>query len=364
MHTKPIYINGLGNVSPQKTTSPEDFLEEPVSYETNRLKCIDPGYKDFIPSDMIRRMGRIIKMGVAASKICLRNAGQTLPDGTFTAPDAIITGTGMGCLEGTEKFLTSMISNKEELLTPTSFIQSTHNTVAGQIALLLQCHGYNFAYVHRGFSFESALMDAITQIKTGEFSNVLVGGSDEITSHSFAIMDRMGHWKQKPVQSLNLLTDPQRGTIAGEGASFFFLENQQNQNTLAELKGITTLLTPESTAETGKKCEQFLAKHELTLQDIDLLVPGLNGDDRFDKVYYEFILEYFPATPLACFKHLCGEYHTATAFALWLAAMIMDKQTVPAITLFHGEVSLPIKNILIYNHFRAMEHAFILVSQA
>ena len=52
-------------------------------------------------------------------------------------PDAIITGTGLGCLEDTEKFLTAMVTNKEEFLTPTSFIQSTHNTVSAQIALLL-----------------------------------------------------------------------------------------------------------------------------------------------------------------------------------------------------------------------------------
>jgi len=364
MHTKSIYINGLGNVSPQNTTNPDDFLDEPLSYETNLLKCLDPGYKEFIPSDMLRRMGRIIKMGVAASKICLRNAGQSLPDGTFIAPDAIITGTGMGCLEDTGKFLTSMINNQEELLTPTSFIQSTHNTVAGQIALLIKCYGYNFTYVHRGFSFESALMDAIIQIKTGEVSNVLAGASDEITSHSFAIMERMGHWKQKPFHSLNLLKDTQRGTIAGEGASFFFLENQKKQHTYAELKGITTLLTPASVAEAGQKCAQFLAKHELTFHDIDLLVPGFNGDIRFDTVYNEFIADCFPATPLACFKHLCGEYHTATAFALWLASLVIEKQRVPAVALYRGEPSLPINNVLIYNHYRNIEHAFILVSKA
>ncbi len=45
-------------------------------------------------------------------------------------PGAIITGTALGCLEDTVTFLTRMIELNEELLPPTAFIQSTHNTVA------------------------------------------------------------------------------------------------------------------------------------------------------------------------------------------------------------------------------------------
>ena len=73
--------------------------------------------------------------------------------------------TGLGCLEDTEKFLSSIYTNEEKLLNPTPFIQSTHNTVAGAIALAIKCHGYNATYTHRGFSFESALEDAL--IATG-----------------------------------------------------------------------------------------------------------------------------------------------------------------------------------------------------
>ncbi|MEI7980870.1 MAG: beta-ketoacyl synthase N-terminal-like domain-containing protein [Bacteroidota bacterium] len=360
----PVFINGLGCISPQKTTDPGHFLDDPLSFETNRLNSIDPGYKDFIPAELIRRMGRIIKMGVAASKMSLRDAGRIQTDGTLLAPEAIITGTGLGCLEDTGKFLTSMIANNEEFLTPTSFIQSTHNTVAGQIALLLKCHGYNFTFVHRGFSFESALLDAITQIRSGEFSNLLVGGSDEITSHSYSIMDRMGHWKQKPIHSINLLDDPQRGTIAGEGASFFFLENKKNDHTRAEIKGIATILNPSSTGEIAEKCRIFLNRQGLIPENIGLVISGMNGDPRYDKVYNDFIRESFPDTPLACFKHLCGDYQTATAFALWMAAMIMDKQTVPQVIRRKGEVTYPLENILIYNHYRNMEHSFILVARA
>jgi len=384
MTDTPIFINGLGNVSPQKTTDSNHFLEEPVLLETNRLKCIDPGFKEYIPADMIRRMSRIIKMGVAASKICLKDAGIGQNDISLRdiTPDAIITGTGLGCVEDTEKFLTSMISNKEEFLTPTSFIQSTHNTVAGQIALLLKCHGYNFTYVHRGISFESALIDAITQIKMGEFSNVLVGGSDEITDPSFAITSRLGYWKRKAVHPLNLLNDSQRGSIAGEGASFLFLENQKKDNSYARLTGLTTFLKPGSIEEIQSRLHDFLSGCGITGKDISLVILGLNGDPRTDQVYHQLAESIFRDATLACFKHLCGEYHTSSAFATWLAAMILRNQFVPEVVCLKengndppqishaAETShnlkshpQPIEHVLIYNHFQGNNHAFILLSR-
>ncbi|MCK9219800.1 MAG: 3-oxoacyl-ACP synthase [Bacteroidales bacterium] len=361
MTNKHIYINGLGNVSPQKTTDSGHFLQEPFFFETNQLKCIDPGFKQYIPSDLFRRMGRIIKMGITAAKICLQDAKQCNPDGTFLSPDAIVTGTGLGCIEDTEKFLTNMIRNKEEFLTPTSFIQSTHNTVAGQIALLLKCHGHNFTFVHRGFSFESALLDAITQINMEEFSNALVGGTDELTQNSFAITSRLGHWKRKPINTQDLLLDRQRGSIAGEGASFVFLENTKNSGTYAELKGVLMVLNPSSTCELSEKVKAFLELHNLSERNVDLLLLGLNGDSMKDRVYHELVEKCFQNTSLGFFKHLCGEYQTVSSFALWLASMIMKTQNIPTpVRLNH--VPEKIRHILIYNHYQAINHSFILIS--
>ena len=56
------------------------------------------------------------------------------------------------------------MDNREQMLNPTAFIQSTFNTVGAQLALLLKIHAYNVTYVHRGLSFESALIDGIISI--------------------------------------------------------------------------------------------------------------------------------------------------------------------------------------------------------
>ncbi|HEY9196512.1 MAG TPA: beta-ketoacyl synthase chain length factor, partial [Mucilaginibacter sp.] len=172
-----MYIRSTGNISPQNTFGTIPFSDGPVAYEVNRLSCITPDYKELIDPKLIRRMSRVIKMGVASAMACLNDAG-------ISNPDAIVTGTAYGCLEDTGVFLSKMVERGEELLTPTSFIQSTHNTVGAQVALLLGCNAYNNTFVSGGFSFENTLADAQMLLQEGQANQVLVGGIDEITEYS------------------------------------------------------------------------------------------------------------------------------------------------------------------------------------
>ena len=137
-----MYIRSTGNISPQHSLDPDAFSQTRIKLASNAFKVIEPDYDLFVDSKMIRRMSRIVKMGVAAALTCLRNAG-------IENPAAILTATAYGCLEDSSSFLRRMIEFEEKMLSPTAFIQSTHNTVGAQIALLLKCHNYNNTIVHR-----------------------------------------------------------------------------------------------------------------------------------------------------------------------------------------------------------------------
>ena len=130
--------------------------------------------RKYVTPGEARRMCRILKRAVYTSFEALRQSG-------IECPDAIITGTSMGCMENSEKFLTDICRNGEQLLKPTLFMQSTHNTIASMTGILLKCHGYNMTYSQGGVSFTSALLDAWLQIRAGEISNALVGCHDELT---------------------------------------------------------------------------------------------------------------------------------------------------------------------------------------
>lgn len=352
-----VYIKGIGNISPQNTIDSSIFLNEIVSHDTDFVSCIEPNYKEFINPIQLRRMSKLIKMGISASKICLKDAG-------IENPGAIITGTGLGLVGDTEKFLNQMLDNNEEFLAPTAFIQSTHNTISGQVAIALKCFNYNNTYSHRGFSFESALLDGMLLIKDKDAENVLIGGFDEITPEHHSIIKKTRWVKNETIKSLELLDHKTQGTIVGESVTFFSLTGKKDENTYARIKNIKTIYKPESNEEIELKIGQFLAENSLTKDDIDLVVLGLNGNIDTDDVYYHLADNYFN-TNYAYFKHLCGDYHTAGSFALWFAANTIKHQRVPEITRFRKEnfTEKPIKNVLVYNHFREVDHSIFLLTQ-
>lgn len=174
--------------------------------------------KTLIPdAGLRRRMSSVIKTAVATAVECVGGVD------AVSAPDAIITATGWGCMTDSERFLRNVIEDREQLLNPTPFIQSTFNTVGGQIALLRHNHCYNMTYVNRSHSFEDALLDAMMRIEDGESEEVLLGAFDEQTPSQQAIMRRMG-----------LL----RNRRSGEGAMFTHLTATVTEESVAQVVNV------------------------------------------------------------------------------------------------------------------------------
>lgn len=348
------YINGIGLISPQKTADTDDFLAELVETEAEYMKCIDPVFRNYIDPIASRRMSRLIKIGLSSAKMCIADSGNI-------TPEAIITGTGLGSVEETEKILGTMRED-ENFCNPTPFIQSTYNTISSQIAINLKCHGYNSTYVHRIFSFESGLQDALMQIDEKMASDLLVGGVDEMTMNHLLITRRANHWKTEPVNNLKILDSGTPGALAGEGSAWFMLSDKPSDNCYARIKAVETFYLPKNELPVNTMISQFLDSHGMTTADVDLILLGNNGDNRYDKIYYDLSGSLFKDVPSAYYKHLCGEYHTSTGFALWLAANIIKRNTVPAAIRLDNKPLGAVKTILIYNQFYNKNHSLILVA--
>lgn len=350
-----VYISGIGCISPQNSHNFNEFVQSPVYYDNMPLRCIEPvSYKDFINPVLSRRMGRIIKIGIASALMSIRESNVEMPG-------AIITGTGLGCVEDTEKFLTSMLDNKETLLNPTNFIQSTYNTISSQIAIILKCFNYNNTYVNRAFSFESALNDAMDLILSGEADSVLAGGVDEMTLSHYEITALTGAWRNCPINTALLLSEPDNGSIPGEGAVFYTLTKEKSEKTYAELAGVKMIFLPETPGETADACISFLDSCGMKTNDVDVLMCGLNGDASDQQVYDVFAERLFADIPVLSFKNLCGEYYTASAFGMWVAANILRSKTIPDSVIYKGKPGSSPSNILIYNHHKNREHVLILL---
>ncbi len=353
---KPVYIIGASTISPQNTLEDEFFLDKVEVGNDKFLQILKPNYREYIAPKLLRRMSKIVRMGIVSASQAMKDAG-------ITNPDAILTGTGMGCQIDTEKFLNSMIENREGLLTPTSFIQSTHNTVGGSIALGIQNHNYNLTYVHRTFSFESALLDGLLLLKENEQRNILLGGFDEITEESWLIKSKINHYKKEPVVNSDIYNDNQKGAQAGEGSSFFVLSTKKTENVYARVRDVYMFFRPVGQENIEDRISGFLCKNSLELSDIDLVILGNNGDNKFDHIYTDLQNGLFLNNATVRYKHICGEYDTSSAFAMWLGARIIKENKIPASILLSGKQNEKIRNILIYNHFRNINHSLILLGK-
>lgn len=351
---KKAYISGLGCISTQKTFDTV-FLEEAELNENDTILPLKaPVYKDFIPPVAIRRMAKGVKNGIVASTLALREA-------KLETVDAIITGTGMGCIEDSEKFLKAILDNNEEFLTPTSFIQSTHNTVGGQIALGMQCKAYNLTYVNGSVSFESALFDAKMMIEEEDASSILVGGIDETADYTMSLFKLAGFIKKENQGPYSVLESTTKGVVLGEGATFFVLENEIKDNTIAEVLDVE-ILNKLDVKEIENKIISFLASNSLEIADIDAVVLGYNGDVDSDLYYKNLSNATFAKTPQVYYKHLSGEYDTASAFGLWVGTKIIQTQNIPDIVKLNALDKQSYKTILLYNQRNGIEHSFTLIS--
>jgi 3-oxoacyl-[acyl-carrier-protein] synthase II len=348
------YINSLACISHYNTIDESFFFEETSpTPSSNFLFITPPVYKDYIPANTIRRTSHILKMGISAGLMCLKNAKQE-------KTDAIIVGTAMGCFEDTDKFLRSIHENDERMLTPTSFIQSTHNTVAGQIALLVKCHGYNFTYVHQNLSFEYALLDALLLLKEGEADNILVGGVDELIPPLCELFERAGHIKKAEDLNELLWESTSKGYVAGEGACFFNLSSKPTDKSVAKINGLKTIQNIKGTEDLISQTDLFLEELGLKKEEISLVLSGINGNADTDKTLSNFNSQI--NLPIAYFKNLCGEYFTASAFALWFASIIIKRQSIPSSVFPDGKTISDIKHILIVNYHTYHHYSLTCVS--
>lgn len=339
-----IYISGINSISPVEIFSKEMAVPEKqiLQDEYSYLTCKEPVYKEIINPMLLRRMSRVIKMGLASALLCLKDAGKDVPD-------AIITATGLGCVEDSDKFLTSLIENEEKMLNPTPFIQSTHNTIGSQIALQLKCHGYNSTYAGRGASFEMALMDSLMLLSEKEVKNILVGAYDELTPNLITIFYRLGMFRKN-----------NSNHIPGEGSMFMLLSAEKGPNDYACLKDVA-IFNEESSYQ--EQISTLLKRNNLQTTDLDTVFLGTTQAHHLENEYKNIFTLLSETSTIAGFKHLSGDYFTTSSFATWLAANCMKNQIIPDVAVVRKGISTDIKNLLIINHTIGNQYSAILLAK-
>ncbi|MDR0206944.1 MAG: beta-ketoacyl synthase chain length factor [Bacteroidales bacterium] len=350
--SQPVYINSIKQISAQPPLT-EDWFDNPVFYTEQYVRSVEPDYKQFFTPNEARRYGKILKRALLVSR-------QVMAESGVTQPDAIVTGTGLGCIESTEIFLDKLVREGEEFLNPTHFMQSTHNTIGSLIAIDTQCKSYNNTYSHKGISFECALQDAFLQLQGREevrrFSTVLVGAHDEMLPAYFTLLVKAGY------------VGKSNQTFAGETAVAMMLSENKTENTWCKIEAVEKLYGDVRKKMEDVRCETSQVSNlKSQILNPDYIMIGTNGVKENDDVYYENCAKWFPNIPLLQYKNIFGESYSASALGVYAAATCLKRGEIPKHLRITNHklrtADKSINRILCYNHFENKNHTFILLSK-
>lgn len=282
-----VYIKAATQISMQQPLS-EAWMTTPVEHTEPYVRSLDPNFRDWLNPLESRRMGKILKRALVTAQKVMHDSG-------VQQPDAVITGTGLGCIENTELFLDQLCREGEEMLKPTYFMQSTHNTISSLISIHDHLHGYNTTYSHKSVSFDSALLDAFTQLRLGDIRTALVTGNDEMTPTYFSILQRAGYVGQP-------------GQVAAGETSVAMMLTTDPADALCEIEAVSMSV---------RGVQQPLAP-------ADLLVLGTNGVPQNDQLYRE-VAQHMPGVETFEYKRLFGESYTVSGLGIYAAAHLLSQ---------------------------------------
>ena len=327
---KPIKILSAKQISIQNPLC-EDWMDNPVKYNDDYVRAVDPDFKQFISAGDARRMGKLLKRALATSLSALQEGG-------IEDPDAIITGTGFGSIENTELFLDALVREGEQLLKPTQFMQSTHNTASSLIGIHTRCHGYNSTYSQKGLSFDSALYDAWMQFNIGRIRSALVGGHDEMSPVFSGFVRKAGHVKE--------------GEICSEAAVSVLIA-ESGDNAYCTLEGVCLLDTPSADS---------LAKviNGMTAGGVDAVMTGKSGNEENDS-WYGFLDSLLPDVAQLRYKPLFGVNFSSSATGFYAAACCLREGRIPSVLTVTGKPAECRKGILVVNVVEGRHYSFSLL---
>ena len=305
------YIQSISSISHQ-----ESFLNEGFSAALEVLEpssaLKNPVYKDYIDSQFLRRMSPILRMGITAA-LSIQNEIE---------PKGVIVGTGLGCLTDTEKFLKNYLT-LEGLVPPTAFIQSTHNTIAGQISINSSNQYYNCTHTQNTVSFEVALQDALLHISEG-VETLLVGGVDEATEELKRVLVEFGLFNDQVITS---------------GATFLNISKEKGESSIF----VKDVMTNYKSDNNVQSIRAFLEDNQLSFNQIDHVLYASSSETAVLETTIEEgkRTNYIPFTGVNC---------TASALATHIA---VDKMKLDA----------SLKNVLIINALNPVNLGVILLQQ-
>lgn len=360
----------LGQLRPAPTPAlapPPAPLQDQAPWPAYRLEGT-PG-ADLFPRARLRRLGRAQAMTLSAVKLGLQDAAR--PEMTAQGDEvAVCVGTAWAELGVELAFLENMIRRGEKGARPAKFASSVHNALASQVALGFNFTGENHSFNHDTLSFEDALWQGCNLLTRGRARRAVVCGVDAHADFLLLRGHQLGELRAGPTPLCPLQEPtPATGTLPGEGAAAFVLAPVgEARGALARLDAVVARGSANHSVLEIEPQVAFLtevaARAGLAPADCHLLL-GANGDARLDAAYLEIARRLSPAGGVGVYRHLTGDYATASALGLALAVKAVAVGELPAeVRLVHGAAPSGSTPVLLYHLSKGGNHSAMVVSPA
>lgn len=234
-------INGESGAGKIERFDPEPFpchvaAEVPMVGGTGGAEAA--GDAVFDPSNWIekrdqRRMDTFMVFGVSAAQMAFEDSGLDLKTEEQRERAGVMTGSGIGGLEGIEREVLVMRDKGERRVSPFFITGSLINLISGQVSIRLGLKGPNHAVVTACSSGAHAIGDAARLIALDDADVMLAGGAESaicpIGIGGFSACKALTtHFNDTPQKASRPYDKDRDGFMMGEGAGFLVLEEYEH----------------------------------------------------------------------------------------------------------------------------------------
>lgn len=187
---------------------------------------------DWVEKREQRRMDAFMVYGVAAAQMAFEDSGLELKTEEERERAGVMTGSGIGGLEGIEREVLVMRDKGERRVSPFFITGSLINLVSGQVSIRLGLKGPNHAVVTACSSGAHAIGDAARLIALDDADVMLAGGAESaicpIGIGGFSACKALTtHFNDTPEIASRPYDKDRDGFLMGEGAGFLVLEEYE-----------------------------------------------------------------------------------------------------------------------------------------
>ncbi len=300
--------------------------------------------REFITSTHLRRMDKLSRMIVAASRMASDDAG-ALGGAVSAERVAVVIGSAFGNVSESEIHLRRLFAKGPAFASPMIFPNLVHNAPASYVSMELGLRGVNFTVSQGEISGEQAILVGCDLLRAGRADAVLAGGGDELAAIVCEVYRRGGALagRRGSREWASPYDTGRSGVVLGEGAAMLCLEPlpaalARGAAVYARIDAVEPLSIPAprydwpaTAASAVERVQRLLAG--AGANRIDLICGSANSSRRLDACEIELFARVFGESAsriwLTSIKGAVGEFGAAGALSAAATCMALRQQMVP-----------------------------------